>query len=337
MPDWYLQPPLYLAAIFLLVGFLGLIKGADFLVKGAVVIARRFKMSPAVVGATVVAFGTSLPELVVSVGSNLKAISEGLGDNPDGPAAIAMGNVVGSNIFNIGGILGLSALMSPLVIPADTRKRDFPIMLGALVILLFFCFWGEPTKIDRWEAGLLFLGLMMFTLYAIQTGKIDESEIPEVDEKDSMLKSFGIIFVGILLLTLGGDMSLTGAISVSRWFGLSERVIGLTVMAVGTSLPELATSLQAVRNGQHDIAVANVIGSNIFNVFCIIGLSGLLLPLPIPLAMLHWDLWWMAGFSFILALPLFMGWKLGKPMGFLLVGGLVTYITLLLMFPTLGS
>ena len=139
------------------------------------------------------------------------------------------------------------------------------------------------------------------------------------------------------MLMLGGDMSLTGAIALSRWFGLSERVIGLTVMAVGTSLPELATSIQAIRKGQHDIAVANVIGSIIFNVFCIIGISGLLLPLPISTAMLNWDLWWLAGFSFILALPIFRGGKLNRPMGVLLTLGWILYTMLLFIFPTLGS
>ena len=183
-------------------GILGLIKGADFLVKGDVVIARRFNLSTAVIGATVVAFGTSLPELVVSVGSTLKAIAEGEGGNPDGPAAIAMGNVVGSNIFNIGGILGMSALLSPLMIPKDTRTRDYPtrdypILLGALSLLIIFGYWGHPLQIDRWEAGMLFFGLLAFTCYAIQTGQIDESEIPEVEAKVPLVKSLGLILLGI--------------------------------------------------------------------------------------------------------------------------------------------
>lgn len=336
MPDWYTNPSLVLASVFVMVGFYGLIKGADFLVEGAVVVARRFNMTPAVIGATVVAFGTSLPELVVSIGSNLKAVGEGQTLDPTGPAAIATGNVVGSNIFNIGAILGLSAMLRALHVPVDTLKRDFPIMLLALLALMGFAHMGEPSAIMRHESAILFAGLVGFTLYALKTGKVDIDDV-EIPFEDNPWKATGLILFGITLLGVGGEVSLTGAISLARWFEMSERVIGLTIMAIGTSLPELATSIAAVRKGQTDIAVANVIGSNIFNVFCIIGLSGMVLPLPIPTAMLSWDLWWMFGFSAVLYVLVQVTGHIHRWMGFAFFGALVFYVSMLLMNPELGG
>ena len=337
MPDWYSQPNLILAVIFVLVGFYVLIKGADLLVRGAVIVASRFQLSPSVIGATVVAFGTSLPELVVSVGSNMKALAEGGGYNPNGPAAIALGNVVGSNIFNVGAIIGLSAMMKALPFPSDTKKRDLPIMLGALFVLILFSVLGSPHQISRWEAAVLFVGLIAFTVFAVRTGKVDVEDIPEVDVHESLLKTCGLIVAGITMLMVGGDVSLNGAISLSHWFGLSERVIGLTVMSIGTSLPELATSIQAVGKGQSEIAVANVVGSNIFNVLCIVGIAGLIIPLPVPQAMILWDYYWMMGFGLALVWPVITGKDMGRIYGFILVASLVVYTSLLLLYPQLGS
>lgn len=306
------------------------------LVEGAVVIAKKAELSPAVVGATIVAFGTSLPELVVSVGSNIKAITEGSANDPNGPAAIAIGNVVGSNIFNIGAILGLSALFSSLEVPKDTRRRDYPIMLGALLVLVFFAASGEPLQIDRTEASILFLGLILFTFQAIKLGKTDSTD-KGFSEKGGLLgPALMQMFVGIAMLGIGGEVSLTGAIAISREVGLSERVIGLTVMAIGTSLPELATSIQASRKGQHAIAVANVVGSNIFNVFCILGISGMIIPLSVHPAMLGWDFFWMCGFSLSMFWCFWITKKIGKKAGVLLVAALCLYVGLLLLKPDIS-
>lgn len=337
MPLWYTEPHLAVAVIFVVVGFYVLIKGADTLVEGAVVIASRFQLSPAVIGATVVAFGTSLPEMVVSVGSNLKAISEGSGADPNGPAAIAIGNIVGSNIFNVGAILGLSALLKPLNFPTDTARRDYPIMMGALAMLVSLAVLGDGQRISRVEAFFLFMGLIAFTVFAVKTGQVDEDEIPEVDAKTPMSKTIALVVSGILMLMLGGDVSLTGAIALSEWFGLSERVIGLTVMSIGTSLPELATSLQAARRGQADIAVANVVGSNVFNVLCIVGVAGMIIPLPVHSAMIAWDFWWMLGFGAILLWPVATKRTMGRGFGGILFLSLCIYTGLLLWLPDLGA
>lgn len=338
MPDWYQTPPLFLAALFIVFGFVGLIKGANLLVRGAVVIAKKFNLSTAVVGATVVAFGTSLPELVVSIGSNVKAISSGLASDPNGPAAIAVGNVVGSNIFNVGAILGLSAIMNPIVVPKDTAKRDFPLMMFAFLTMMWFGFMGTPTRIERTEAVFLFVGLIGFTVFAIKTGKVDTGDVPDVTKYESLWKSMGWIGMGIACLGFGGEVSLTGAIALSHWFGLSDRVIGLTVMAIGTSLPELATSVQAARQGEHEIAVSNVVGSNIFNVFCILGLSGMLVPLVVPKVMLAWDMWWMFGFGLSLLLPILWGGRIiSRSMGCFYLIALFIYSAMLLMHPDLGT
>jgi|SaaInlStandDraft_1057018.scaffolds.fasta_scaffold03475_7 cation:H+ antiporter len=330
MPDWYSNPGFALATIFLVVGFYMLIKGADILVEGAVVIARKAELSPAVVGATVVAFGTSLPELVVSVGSNIKAISSGSALDPNGPAAIAIGNIVGSNIFNIGAILGISAFFSHLEVPPDTRRRDYPIMLGALFAMVFFSVSGEPYQIDRTEAAILFVGLILFTFQAIKLGKAEVSENNVASKEASIGPALILLGIGIVMLGLGGEISLTGAIAISRELGLSERVIGLTIMAIGTSLPELATSIQASRKGHHAIAVANVVGSNIFNVFCIIGISGMIIPLSVHPAMLGWDFFWMCGFSLSMAWCFWVQKRIGKIAGGILVFALCTYVGILL-------
>jgi len=332
MPDWYQQPNLTLATFFVLLGFCSLIKGADFLVGGSVLIAKRFRMTPAVIGATVVAFGTSLPELVVSVGANLKALEEGLGYNPNGPAAIAVGNIVGSNIFNIGAILGISALIVPIAIPASLLKRDYPIMVLTALLMIGMSYWGDGTgifMINRIEGCFLVFGLGLFTLQAIKSERIDASE-----ELESVDKGLGItislVILGIVMLAVGGEVSLTGAIAISKSLGMSERVIGLTIMAIGTSLPELATSIQAAKKGHHDIAVANVVGSNLFNVLSIVGFASLIIPLSVSQATMKWDYPWMLGFSLAL-LPIFYIFKrIERWMGILLILSLLLYLTLLI-------
>lgn len=333
MPSWYTDPPLILAIILIVLGFYILIKGADILVEGAVKIAQHFGIQPAVVGATVVAFGTSMPELVVSVGSNLKALQVGMANDPSGPAAIAIGNIVGSNIFNIAAILGLSALLVPLSVPKSTLKFDYPLMLVAFFIVVFFSIPSQGiAQVSRMEGAFLVLGLIAFTVIAIKMGKVDTDEVTDIGKSEmSISKAFLLVVLGILCLTLGGDMSLNGAICVSREMGMSERVIGLTVMAIGTSLPELATSLQAAKKGEYEIAVANVVGSNIFNVFCILGFASLIIPLPVHPMTISSDYYWMLGFGLIL-LPMFLiGEKLGRIKGIILLTALSYYLYRLLI------
>lgn len=333
MPIWYSEPSLFLAICFVLVGFYSLIKGADFLVEGAVDIARKFNMTPAVIGATVVAFGTSLPELVVSVGANVKALEQGLGHDPNGPAAIAIGNIVGSNIFNVGAILGLSALFTTLTVAKSILKRDYPLMIVSLILMILLSIWGENQSIDRFEGVLLVIGLLLFTFQAIKLGKVDPGEELVSSEEETLGLASGMVFLGIVMLALGGEISLTGAIAISESLGMSERVIGLTVMAIGTSLPELATSIQAVKKGEHDIAVANVVGSNIFNVLSIVGISSIIIPLPVHSDSISWDYPWMLGMSLLLLPMFYIFKKVNRWMGCILVSCLLVYIVLLLLKP----
>ncbi len=337
MPTWYTAPPWWLAIIFVVVGFYALIKGADILVIGGVQVAKRFDLSPAVIGATVVAFGTSLPELVVSLGSNIKALQLGQ-TGADGPAAIALGNVIGSNIFNIGAILGITALVRPLAVPRSTFRLDFPLMLLAFTMLIVFSIIGEGAAIGRGEGLILFCGLIGFTVLAIRTGQVDVQEVVEHDRPvDNVWAGLGLVIAGAALLCVAGDVSLSGALAISRAVGMSERVIGLTVMALGTSLPELATSIQAVRRGHGEMALGNVVGSNIFNVFCIVGIAAMVIPIPVNAGNLGWDYWWMGGFALLL-LPLLITQRaLVRWEGALLLVALLSYIGLLLVWPELGS
>ncbi|MDA3960129.1 MAG: calcium/sodium antiporter [Planctomycetota bacterium] len=335
MPEWYNHPHLLVAVVFIIVGFAALIKGADLLVAGAVTIAKRWGLPPAVIGATIVAFGTSLPELVVTLGSGLKAIQAGQGGNPNGPAAIAIGNVVGSNIFNIGAILGITAMVRAVPVPKSSLRLDYPLMMVSLAALVVFSVpWGGgPAIIGRLEGLVLVLGLVAFTFFAIRGGKVDPADLPADDGLGrGVLGSTALILGGIVLLAVGGEVSLTGAITVARALHMSDRVIGVTVMAIGTSLPELATSIQAVRKGHTEIAVSNVIGSNIFNVLCIVGLTALVLPLPVADSTLHWDYWWMMGFGVVL-LPILVNGcvrQVTRIEGVLLAIAVVTYVVLVL-------
>jgi len=333
MPDWYADPPLLLAMLFVVGGFYVLIKGADMLVEGAVNLAKRQGMHPAVIGATIVAFGTSLPELVVTMGSNVKAMQAGVPGDADGPAAIAIGNVVGSNIFNMGAILGLAAMVKTLPVPRSTLRLDYPLMIVALGALILFSvpLGTAGPVIERWEGGLLLIGLIAFTYTAIKLGKVPAEEVEELaSHEHSLGGAIGFILLGVLMLTGGGEVSLTGAIEVAEAIGMSDRVIGVTVMAVGTSLPELVTSVQAVRRDHTELAIGNVVGSNIFNVLCIVGLTALIFPLPVAQGTLNWDYWWMMGINLGL-LPMFLiGRHVGRVKGVILVVALVTYITLVL-------
>ena len=327
MPLWYSQPSLLLAILFVVVGFGVLIKGADFLVSGAVSISVRFGMSLAVVGATVVAFGTSLPELVVTMGSTMASAGQTFADESRDPAAIALGNIVGSNIFNIGAILGLTALVKPLPVPLGTARRDYPLMLLALVALTIFCFLGDASAIVWWEAAMLTAGLLYFTWKAVRSGSAAEEaeEIMEGGQK-SIGTAIGLLAIGIVMLVIGGDVALKGAVKIAEDLGMSTRVIGLTVMAIGTSLPELATSMQAARKGHTEIAVANVVGSNVFNSLAIVGISGLIVPLPVVEQMRNVDLWVMLGFSLVLIPWMIKAKPIGRPLGVFLLLALSVYV-----------
>ena len=337
MPDWYTDPPIAVAILSVLIGFGILLKGADVLVQGAVVSAKRFGLTTAVIGATVVAFGTSLPELMVSVFSNIMASREGLAGSPDGPAAIAVANVIGSNIFNIGMVLAVAALICRMPVPRTSMRIDLPLMLGSYVLLFLFCMpIGDGVAlISRLEGGILFVALLLYTYLAVKLGKVDEGDIPD-DNQSTVLSATVKIVIGIILLAVGGELTLNGGVSVAREIGMTDRVIGLTVMAIGTSLPELATSVQAARKGETDIAVANILGSNCFNILSILGVSALIAPLPVNLGILYWDFWWMLGISVVVLPAMFWRRIITWPTGLALLLALSTYMLLLIVMPGLG-
>ena len=259
-----------LSFIMLVFGFVLLVWGADKFVAGASALARRLGVSPLLVGLTIVAFGTSAPELAVSLTAALQGANE-----------IAVGNVVGSNIFNLLMVAGLSAVVCPLVMDRTLLRRDWPISLGAAVLLLVYIL--PDLTISRIE-GIILLLLFAMVLgmqirAALKNRDTLESEEDEITMPPLMI---GVnIVLGLACIIIGGQLAVNGATGIARMFGLSETLIGLTIVAIGTSLPELVTSLVAARKGQNEIAMGNVIGSNIFNLLFILGVSATITPIPV--------------------------------------------------------
>ena len=264
-----------LAALVILVGFGLLLKGAGLLVDGAVVVARRLAVSDMVIGLTVVAFGTSAPELAV----NLIAAVRGTTD-------IAIGNVIGSNIANILLILGVAASIRTLRVTAEIVWREIPMCLLAVVVMAILAndrtLDGGPTDALTRIDGLVLLSFFGVFIYNMVAGALRVGGIGDFAPKSGLglWRALAYIAVGLFGLMAGGQLIVSGAVSVARFLGVSEAVIGLSVVAVGTSLPELATSVMAARRGNADIAVGNVVGSNIFNVLFVLGISAVIQPLP---------------------------------------------------------
>ena len=263
----------------LVVGFLALVGGAELLVRGASKLAAALGISPIVIGLTVVAFGTSAPELAVSVRAALF----------EGQADIALGNVVGSNIFNVLGVLGLSAAVASLVVAQRLVRLDVPIMIGASLLAFALALDGRVGRID----GALMLALGIgYTVLTVRLGRRESRaveaeyarEFGERSKAGGHLVNAGLVLAGLALLVVGANWLVDGASAIARAFGVSELLIGLTVVAAGTSLPELATSVIAAVRGERDIAVGNVVGSNIFNLFIVLGASALAAPEGVAVA-----------------------------------------------------
>ena len=256
--------------IYLLAGFIILVYGANFLVDGGAALAHRLKVPNIVIGLTVVAFGTSTPELVVNIISSI-----------EGSSALALGNVLGSNIFNIMAILGVTALFVPIGIKRSTTWIEIPLAVLAAVLILILAN-GEPAGIiTRAEGFCLLCFFAVFIAYTLFIAKRGGQETEEVNIKPySLKKSVLFILLGLAGLVGGGRLLVDGAVSLAQMAGISERIIGLTIISIGTSLPELATSLIAARKKNADIAIGNVVGSNIFNTFLILGASAGISPRP---------------------------------------------------------
>jgi cation:H+ antiporter len=269
-----------LTYLLFILGLAALFFGGEFLVRGASSIARHFRLSPLVIGLTIVGFGTSAPELLVSVQAALA-----------GQPAIAIGNVLGSNIANILLILGLSAAIAALIIPAKKLWRDLAFMLAATAVLWLMLLDGQVTRL---EGGLLFLGLVIFLATAFLTGEEHHVEEAAATKELPMWQSWGLTLGGLVVLVVGARLLVDSATTIARDFGVSEAVIGLTVVAVGTSLPELATSVIAAIRRQTEIAVGNIVGSNIFNIFGILGITALIAPIPAEARFAAVDMPWVA-------------------------------------------
>ena len=277
-----------LISIFsLFVGSLLLYFGAEWIIKGGVSISNKFGISKLVIGLTVVAFGTSLPELLVS----LIAVFE---NSP----SLAIGNVVGSNIANVGLVLGISALIFPISINYAPIRRDLFIYLCSCALFILFVFDG---RISRFEGGFLFIGLLFYLVVCIKNPTDDQSD-GENKLEFSIFKSAVYVLAGIFALSFGANLFVDGAIYLARFFGISEVVIGMSVVALGTSLPELATSAMAAFKKQSSISVGNIVGSNIFNILSILGITALFRPIDSPTNILNFEMPYMIAYGFVLIL-----------------------------------
>nr|WP_272890469.1 calcium/sodium antiporter [Stutzerimonas stutzeri] len=320
--------------VYLIAGLVLLVAGAEVLVRGAAKLAAQFGISPLVIGLTVVAFGTSAPETAVSV----QAAFNGSGD-------IAIGNVLGSNIANVLLILGMTALVAPLVVSRQLIRLDVPIMIGASLVTFGLAWDGELSRLD---GALLFTAVVVYTLFLVISSRREKKA---ADADDEFAKEFGLneqakpnaglinaglVIAGLVLLVVGSNFLVEGAVALARALGLSELVIGLTVIAIGTSLPELATSILAAFRGERDIAVGNIVGSNLFNLLCVLGLASLVSPQAISVSpnALAFDFPVMIAVA-VACLPIFFtGYSINRWEGALFVAYYAAYTLYLILAST---
>lgn len=318
----------------LLGGLVLLALGGEFLVRGAVQLAERMGVSPLLIGLTLVGFGTSTPELVTSVQAALV-----------GSSGIAVGNVVGSNIANILLILGLAALISPIAVGSGALNRDGMIVVATAGLL---CVVSWTVGLERWVGVVFVLALIAYLVYAwrqervgtdghtaaferaeafegIHTG-LHQAETAAKSGLASVVVSLAFALGGLVLVVFGGGLLVDGAIALARAFSISETVIGLTIVAVGTSMPELVTSFVAALRRQSDVALGNVLGSNIYNILGIAGTTALIAPTAVPVEIARFDNLIMLGASFLLILVAWTGWRIGRREGTLLLACYGAYV-----------
>ena len=306
-----------------------LVLGAELLVRGAARLAAAAGVSSLVIGLTVVAFGTSSPELAVSVKSAWL-------EQPD----LAVGNVVGSNIFNVLFILGAAALITPLIVAQQLVRRDVPLMIAVSTLVLLLALDGSISRLD----GIaLFVGVIVYTVWIVRVSKRETRDVKAeyeaeyaAPQKRTWPVDLLLVLVGLGMLVLGSQWLVDGAVTFARWMGISEVVVGLTIVAAGTSLPEVATSILAAVRGERDIAVGNVVGSNLFNLMCVLGLSGVVAPdgLPVAPAMIGFDIPVMIAAAFA-CLPIFArGYRIPRWEGALLLASYAAYTTYLVLDAT---
>ncbi|MBK6740396.1 MAG: calcium/sodium antiporter [Haliea sp.] len=308
--------------LLLIVGLVLLVGGAELLVKGASRIAAGFGISPLIIGLTVVAFGTSAPEMAISVSSALKGESD-----------IAVGNVLGSNIFNVLFILGVAALISPLLVSKQLVRIDVPVMVAVSILAYVVSIDG---RITFGEGAVLFAGILSYVVMLIRIARRTGEAGEAVEQSKHWAIDTGFMVVGLALLVLGSRWLVTAAITIAEAMGVSELVIGLTIVAAGTSLPEVATSIIATIRGQRDIAVGNVVGSNIFNILAVLGLTAMVAPggLPVSEAAINFDYPVMLAVA-VACLPIFfVGYSIARWEGALFLGYYVAYTLYLILAAT---
>lgn len=312
----------------ILLGLVLLLIGGEALLRGAVSMATLLKLTPAIIGLTVVAAGTSIPEMAVSV---LAAV--------DNKADISVGNVVGSNIFNITLIIGICAVFVPIPIIGNTIKLEYPVL--AIVTLLCLAL-AQDGQINRLDAILLMTVYIAFTVYLVSLVRQQVSaseavafteEVKDIsanEKKPAWWSASLLVLLGVLLLAGGAQATVTGAVELARLMGWSERLIGLTIVSIGTSLPEVVASALSLYRGRADVSVGNVIGSNLFNILMILGVSGFITPLPVQDAIYSSDCYWMLGVTLLLFPVMFTGRRISQLEGGILLIVYGTYLTLLI-------
>jgi cation:H+ antiporter len=303
-----------LSAVLLLIGLVMLCFGGNWLVSGGVAIAKKFRISNLVIGMTIVAYGTSTPELAASIAA--------AGDH----SAIILGNIIGSNIANVGMVIGVAAILVPLAVQKSVLRKEIPIMLGVSALIVLLSVDGEISQSD---GVILLVGLGIFAVYTFRSAlKQREQDTDDSDANENnnniYLKSIGFIGIGIIVLYVGAILTVDNAVVIATEFGLSEKIIGLTVIAIGTSLPELITSIIAIRKGHSDIGIGNIIGSNIYNILMIMGVGASLGGVLITA-----DVYMDYAIMIIFSISLLIGLKthiINRTMGIILTTGYLLYL-----------
>lgn len=303
--------------LLVVIGLVLLVFGGDVLVKGAVNLSLRLGVAPVIVGLTVVAFGTSAPELLVSLSAALS-----------GSTDISLGNVVGSNIANVLIILGATAVVSQIVTKGHDLRESWAMMIAASLLLILLSFTGEIGRIE----GFILLTALGFILWRqLTSARAERPEKIEGAEPGATSKKIALWLAGgLIALPIGAQLLVMGASDIARLMGISEAVIGLTLVAIGTSLPEMAASVASAARGRADLALGNVVGSNIFNILAILGITSVVAPLPVPQQMIQLDLWVMLASSLLLAPFLFRGIPITRMAGIGMLAAYAGYVWVLL-------
>lgn len=308
--------------LHILGGFALLVLGGNYLVKGAAGLALKFKVSPMLVGITVVALGTSAPELLVSISAALRGM-------PD----IVVGNVVGSNIANIGLILGVTALIFPIAVKRRTLGFDFAVMMGASLLFFVTGLTGYISRTDGIVYLLLLTTYIVFSYireYRSESADYGPGAIdPDVKQKSLFVLAFFVV-IGSVGLVFGSEWLVDGAQVIAVNFGVSDRVIAITLVAFGTSVPELAASVIAAFKGEKDLSLGNLIGSNLYNILAVLGVTAIIKPIAVAEKIMQTDIWWLLGTSFAILPIALVGMRIGRAGGFLLFAAYLLYILIVL-------